>query len=154
MDWSPVVISRFGSGGFSKVKDCITDGTKCDWVLFHSAIKLFQPSIGNLLSQSNHSTNSEKDLWVAVLFQAFRDAVRLKDLEAKERRAIENNRKVSPAVVRELEAAREAMLWLTIPSQDLYEVCEMAEVSAECVLDSREELEAGTLTQFKTWTFQ
>ena len=110
--------------------------------------------MGNLLSQSNHSTNSEKDLWVAVLFQAFRDAVRLKDLEAKERRAIENNRKVSPAVVRELEAAREAMLWLTIPSQDLYEVCEMAEVSAECVLDSREELEAGTLTQFKTWTFQ
>ena len=39
--WSPVVISRFGSGGFSKVKDCITDGMKCDWVLFHSAIKLF-----------------------------------------------------------------------------------------------------------------
>ena len=110
--------------------------------------------MGNLLSQSNHSTNSEKDLWVAVLFQAFRDAVRLADLEAKERRAIENNRKVSPAVVRELEAAREAMLWLTIPSLDLYEVCEMTEVSAECVLDSREKLEAGTLTQFKTWTFQ
>ena len=39
--WSPVVISRFGSGGFSKVKDCITDGMKCDWVLFHSAIKLY-----------------------------------------------------------------------------------------------------------------
>jgi len=54
----------------------------------------------------------------------------------------------------ELEAAREAMLWLTIPSPDLYEVCEMAEVEAECVLDSREKLEAGTLTQFKTWTFQ
>ena len=110
--------------------------------------------MGNLLSQSNHSTNSEKDLWVAVLFQAFRDAVRLNDLEEKERTALENRRKVSPAVVRELEAAREAMLWLTIPSQDLYEVCEMAEVSAECVLDSREELEAGTVTQFKTWTFQ
>ena len=110
--------------------------------------------MGNLLSQSNHSTNGEKDLWVAVLFQAFRDAVRLADLEAKERRAIENNRKVSPAVVRELEAAREAMLWLTIPSPDLYDVCEMAEVSAECVLGSREKLEAGTLTKFKTWTFQ
>ena len=41
MDWSAVVISRFGSGGFSKVKDCITDGTKCDWNLFHSAIKLY-----------------------------------------------------------------------------------------------------------------
>ena len=41
LNWSPVVISRFGSGGFSKVKDCITEGTKCDWVLFHSAIKLF-----------------------------------------------------------------------------------------------------------------
>ena len=63
-------------------------------------------------------------------------------------------KKLSPAVVRELEAAREAMLWLTIPSPDLYEVCEMAEVSAECVLGSREKLEAGTLTQFKTWTFQ
>ena len=109
--------------------------------------------MGNLLSQSNHSTNGERDLWVAVLFQAFRDAVRLADLEEKERRAIENNRKVSPAVVRELEAAREAMLWLTKPSQDLYDVCEMAEVSAECVLGSREKLEAGTLTQFKTWTF-
>ena len=41
LDWSPVVISRFGSGGFAKVKDCITDGKKCDWVLFHSAIKLY-----------------------------------------------------------------------------------------------------------------
>ena len=110
--------------------------------------------MGNLLSQSNHSTNSEKDLWVAVLFQAFRDAVRLNDLEEKERTAIENHRKVSPAVVRELEAVKEAMIWLTIPSPDLYAVCEMAEVSAECVLDSREELESGTLTQFKTWTFQ
>ena len=62
--------------------------------------------------------------------------------------------RVSPAVVRELEAAKEAMIWLTIPSPDLYAVCEMAEVEAECVLGSREELEAGTLTQFKTWTFQ
>jgi hypothetical protein len=110
--------------------------------------------MGNLLSQSNHSTNSEKDLWVAVLFQAFRDAVRLADLEEKERRAKDNNKTLSPAVVRELEAAKEAMIWLTIPSPDLYAVCEMAEVSAECVLDSREKLEAGTLTQFKTWTFQ
>jgi len=41
MDWSPVVISRFGSGGFSKVKDCILEGMKCDWDLFHSAIKLY-----------------------------------------------------------------------------------------------------------------
>ena len=110
--------------------------------------------MGNLLSQSNHSTNGERDLWVAVLFQAFRDAVRLADLEEKERRAIENNKKVSPAVVRELEAAREAIIWLTRPTPDLHAVCEMAEVSAECVLGSREKLEAGILTQFKTWTFQ
>ena len=110
--------------------------------------------MGNLLSQANHSTNAERDLWVAVLFQAFRDAVRLADLEEKERTAIENHRKVSPAVVRELEAAREAIIWLTRPTPDLYAVCEMAGVSAECVLDSREKLEAGTLTQFKTWTFQ
>ena len=41
MDWSPVVISRFGSGGFAKVKDCITDGTYCDLDLFHSSIKLY-----------------------------------------------------------------------------------------------------------------
>ena len=41
LDWSPIVISRFGSGGFAKVKDCITDGSKCDWGLFHSSIKLF-----------------------------------------------------------------------------------------------------------------
>ena len=41
LDWSPVVISRFGSCGFAKVKDCLTDGMKCDWGLFHSAIKLF-----------------------------------------------------------------------------------------------------------------
>ena len=41
LNWSPVVISRFGSGGFAKVKDCITDGMKCDWILFHSAIKLY-----------------------------------------------------------------------------------------------------------------
>ena len=62
--------------------------------------------MGNLLSQANHSTDAEKDLWVAVLFQAFRDAVRLVDLEEKERTAIENHTKLSPAVVRELTAAR------------------------------------------------
>ena len=110
--------------------------------------------MGNLLSQSNHSTNGERDLWVAVLFQAFRDAVRLNDLEEKVRTAIENHRKLSPAVVRELTTAKEAMIWLTRPTPDLYAVCEMAEVEAECVLGSREKLEAGTLTQFKTWTFQ
>ena len=110
--------------------------------------------MGNLLSQANHSSNAEKDLWVSVLFQAFRDAVRLNDLEEKVRTAKEKNKEVSPAVIRELEAAKEAMIWLTRPSPDLYAVCEMAEVSAECVLDSREQLEAGTLTQFKTWTFQ
>ena len=107
--------------------------------------------MGNLLSQANHSTNGERDLWVAVLFQAFRDAVRLVDLEEKERTAIENHRNLSPAVVRELEAAREAIIWLTRPSPDLYAICEMAGVSAECVLDSREKLEAGKLSQFKTW---
>jgi len=48
--------------------------------------------------------------------------------------------------VRELEAGKEAMIWLTIPSPDLYAVCEMAEVEAECVRGSREKLEAGTLT--------
>ena len=88
------------------------------------------------------------------MFQAFRDAVRLADLEEKVRTAKEKNKEISPAVVRELEAAREAIIWLTRPSPDLYAVCEMAEVSAECVLDSREKLEAGTRTQFKTWTFQ
>ena len=70
------------------------------------------------------------------------------------RTAKEKNKEISPAVVRELEAAREAIIWLTRPSPDLYAVCEMAEVSAECVLDSREKLETGTRTQFKTWTFQ
>ena len=54
-----------------------------------------------------------------------------------ERTAIENHRKLSPAVVRELEAAKEAIIWLTRPSPDLYAVCEMAEVEAECVLGSR-----------------
>ena len=39
--WSPIVISRFGSGGFAKIKDCIVEGAECDWVLFHSAVKLF-----------------------------------------------------------------------------------------------------------------
>ena len=110
--------------------------------------------MGNLLSQANRSTNAERDLWVAGLFQEFIDAVLLNDLKDKERTAIENHRKLSPAVVRELTAAKEALIWLTRPSPDLYAVCEMAEVSAECVLDSREKLEGGTLTQFKTWTFQ
>ena len=41
MDWTTVVVSKFGNGGFRLVTDCITDGTKCDWDLFHSAIKLF-----------------------------------------------------------------------------------------------------------------
>ncbi len=76
-------------------------------------------------------TNGDRDLWVALLFQAFRDAVRLADLEEKERTAKEKNIKLSPAVMRELKAAKEALILLTIPSPDLYAVCEMAGMSAE-----------------------
>ena len=41
MDWTVVVISRFGSGGFAKVKECILEGSDCYCDLFHSAIKLY-----------------------------------------------------------------------------------------------------------------
>ena len=95
---------------------------------------------------SEPMTNGERDLWVALLFQAIRDAVRLADLQEKDRTAIEKNKILSLAVVREMKAAKEASIWLTIPSPDLYTVCEMAGMSVECLLDSREELEAGTLT--------
>jgi hypothetical protein len=107
--------------------------------------------MGNLLSQSAHSLNGEKDLWAACLYQAFRDAVRLPDLEAREEKARNSNRPLDPTVEVELIASREAMAWLTNPSPDLDTVCEMAGVEPECVLERRGELEAGTLKYFNTW---
>ena len=107
--------------------------------------------MGNLLSQARRSLDPEKDLWIAVIFQAFRDAVRLKDLEAREAVAIKNNKELHQTVAGELEAAREAMEWLTIPSEDLTEVCYLAGLHPDDVLNTRTQLENGTLTEFNTW---
>jgi len=108
--------------------------------------------MGNLLSETRHSKNPEKDLYVAVIYQAFRDADRLHDLELKEQLAKQSNLELHPTVKIELEAAREAMEWLTEPSEDLDFVCQMAGFETQCLLAVKDQLVAGELKSFGTWT--
>ena len=41
LEWSSKVINKYGQDVFSQVTNCVTDGEKRDWDLFHSAIKIF-----------------------------------------------------------------------------------------------------------------
>ena len=80
----------------------------------------------NLLSSKRPASEPERDLWIDVIFQAMRDASMLHELEARHKRLGNSDRKLVYHLERDLQAAREALRWLTRPSADFMEVCEMA----------------------------
>ena len=82
-----------------------------------------------------------------MLFQAVRDAARLHGLEARQVR--QGNSRETYHLQRDLTAARLAMRWLTQPSKDLSEVCLLAGIDEEAILDRRESFLAGRFEEFE-----
>ena len=76
----------------------------------------------------------ERDLWIAVIFQAMRDASMLHKLEERIKQRSNSDSKHLYHLERELQATREAMRWLTKPSADLTEVCLMAGIEESSIL--------------------
>ena len=77
----------------------------------------------------------EKELWIAVIFQAIRDASKLQELEYK---AEVEGDLLDPTIKTELIASRKAMRWLSKPSKDLEMVCDLAGISMHGLLAKRD----------------
>ena len=103
----------------------------------------------NLLSSKRPASEPERDLWIAVIFQALRDASMLHELERRHKRLGNSDRKLLYHLERDLQAAREAMRWLTRPSADLTEVCLMAGFEESSILAKRDEFLAGEFELMK-----
>ena len=97
----------------------------------------------NLLSSTRPASNPESDLWIAVIFQALRDASMLHELAERHKRLGNSAKNRLYHLERDLQAAREAMRWLTKPSADLTEVCLMAGIEVSSVLARNEKFLAG-----------
>ena len=67
----------------------------------------------------------------------------LHELEERHKRLGNTDRKLVYHLERDLQAAREAMRWLTRPSADLTEVCVMAGFEESSILARREQFLAG-----------
>ena len=103
----------------------------------------------NLLSSTRPAREPERDLWIAVIFQALRDASRLHELEKRLKRCSNRDKQYLYHIERDLQAAREAMRWLTRPSADLTQVCEMAGFEVSSILAKREQFLAGEFEYMK-----
>jgi len=103
----------------------------------------------NLLSSTRPASSPERDLWIAIIFQALRDASMLHELEERHKRRSNSDKKRTYHLERDLQAAREAMRWLTKPSADLAEVCLMAGIEVSSILAKRDEFLAGEFELMK-----
>ena len=103
----------------------------------------------NLLSSNSPVREPERDLWIAVIFQAMRDASRLHELERRHELHSKSSNKCPHHLERDLTEARKAMRWLTTPSRDLAEVCELAGFEVSSILDRRDDFLAGHFEYMK-----
>ena len=96
-----------------------------------------------MISKARPAGSPEKALWVSVIFQAVKDAARLRKLEARYLRYEHQGKKLPYYLEPELNAAHKAMTWLTQPSGDLSLVCELAGMDVSCILAKADEFKAG-----------
>ena len=94
-----------------------------------------------MLYSKQRSTSLEQQLWAAVLHQAFRDATRLPELAL--RAAIKADDPHGTFQI-DLQAARQAVVWLSKPSKDLRTVCDLAGCDMDAVVARGEMLLLAT----------
>ena len=112
---------------YQKVKKSLSEGSDLTYKTLYS---------------ENTSVSSERHLWIAVIHQAISDASRIEVL--KELLVINRD---SPqrlsAVQADLFEVERSLVWVTTPSADLTEVCCLAGIDVNAILDRREQHRAG-----------
>ena len=96
------------------------------------------------------ATSPEQDLWCGVLYQALKDASRLKRLQEISQQREASGKSILYHLERDLLAARQALKWLTNQSRDLSEVCLLAGIDEDAVLERREKFLAGEFEEIET----
>ena len=89
------------------------------------------------LYSENTSVSGERHLWLKVIGQAIEDASRIEVLKELLERNQFNPLRLS-AIRAELFEAQRSLTWLTTPSADLTEVCCLAGIDVNAILDRRE----------------
>ena len=96
-----------------------------------------------MLLSGRPATSPEQDLWCGVMFQALRDASRLKRLQEITQQREASGKSMLYHLEQDLVAAKQALKWLTNRSGDLSEVCLLAGIDEDAVLERREKFLAG-----------
>ena len=88
------------------------------------------------------SVSGEPSLWLQVIMQAIQDAARIPVLQQMLDNPLNKPQRLS-AIKAELFEAQRSLSWLTTPSADLTEVCCLAGIEVDAVLDRRDQHLAG-----------
>jgi hypothetical protein len=94
------------------------------------------------LYSETSSVSGERQLWLQVIMQATQDAARIPVLQ----RMLDNHLNTHQrfhAIKADLFEAERSLSWLTTPSEDLTEVCCLAGIDVNAVLDRRDKFKAG-----------
>jgi len=91
----------------------------------------------NMLYSKSNLVSGEQRLWLEVIYQAIEDASRIGVLTELLERNQFNPLRLS-AIRAELFEAQRSLTWLTTPSEDLTEVCCLAGIDVNAILDRRE----------------
>lgn len=95
------------------------------------------------LYSETSSASGERHLWLEVIFQAIKDASRIDLLQRLLESNIDKPQRFS-AIKSELFEAQRSLSWLTTPSKDLAEVCNLAGMEVDAILDRRAQHLAGS----------
>ena len=96
----------------------------------------------NSLYSENTCVSGERHLWLQVIMQAIQDAARIPVLEQMLDNHL-NTHLLFSAVKAELFEAQRSLSWLTTRSEDLTQVCCLAGIEVNAVLDRRDQFNAG-----------
>ena len=94
------------------------------------------------LYSETSSVSGERQLWLQVIMQAIQDAARIPVLEQMLGNPLNKPQRLS-SIQAELFEAQRSLSWLTTGSEDLTEVCCLAGIEVNAVLDRRDQFKAG-----------
>ena len=94
------------------------------------------------LYSETSSVSGERQLWLQVIMQATQDAARIPFLKQMLNNPLNKPLRLS-SIKADLFEAERTLSWLTTPSEDLTEVCCLAGIDVNAVLDRRDQFKAG-----------
>jgi hypothetical protein len=94
------------------------------------------------LYSENTCVSGERHLWLQVIMQAIQDAARIPVLEQMLGNPLNKPQRLS-SIQAELFEAQRSLSWLTTRSEDLTEVCCLAGIDVNALLDRRDKFKAG-----------